>query len=200
MLLNRVEKALMNNPLRAAVQRRVETGWLLDLGGPLRGGVALEVGCGRGRGVEIILDRFQAGRVDAFDLDPHMVELAKKRLAGRAGGVRLWVGDVTRIAAPDDAYDAVFDFGIVHHVPDWRAGLREIHRVLKPGGRLYAEEVLARFILNPVVRRLLRHPLEDRFDAARFRGALEAEGFRMVGQRSLGPWVAWFVADKAAQG
>jgi hypothetical protein len=137
----------MNNPLRAAVQRRVETRWLLDLGGPLHGGVALEVGCGRG--VEIILDRFQAGRVDGFDLDPHSERS---------------VGCSSR-----------------------RAGYTP-------------RRSLARFILNPVVRRLLRHPLEDRFDAARFCGALEVEGFRVVDQRSLGPWFAWFVADKAVRG
>ena len=41
MLLNRFEKALMNNPVRAAVQRRVEARWLLALGGRMAGGRAL---------------------------------------------------------------------------------------------------------------------------------------------------------------
>ncbi|MBI5529080.1 MAG: class I SAM-dependent methyltransferase [Deltaproteobacteria bacterium] len=59
------------------------------------------------------------------------------------------VGDVTAIRADDETYDAVFDFGIIHHVPDWRAALREIRRVLKPGGRLFAEEVHERFISHP---------------------------------------------------
>lgn len=109
----------------------------------------------------------------------------------------MWTGDVERIDAPDATYDAVFDFGIVHHVRDWRAAVREIHRVLKPGGRFYAEEVLAAFILNPLTRRLLDHPLEDRFDASMFGEALRAEGFSLVGRRDLGGSFAWFVADRS---
>ena len=45
MLLNRVEYALMNNPLRAAIQRRFEARRLLRMGGPVPGGAALELGC-----------------------------------------------------------------------------------------------------------------------------------------------------------
>ncbi len=196
MLLNRVEKALMNNPLREWAQRHLEARWFLDLGGLAEGASALEVGCGRGVGVEIILDAFRAKRVDAFDLDPGMIRLARRRLASRGDRVRLWTGDATRIGAGDATYDAVFDFGIIHHVPDWPMALTEIYRVLKPGGRLYAEEMLERFILNPVVKRILDHPLENRFDAVQFSGALEAQGFRIVGERSVASLFARFVAEK----
>jgi ubiquinone/menaquinone biosynthesis C-methylase UbiE len=198
MLLNRVEKAMMNNAVRAAVQRHFEAARLLAMGGAMRGGSALEVGCGRGVGTGLILDMFGAGRVDAFDLDPSMVDLARTRLAPAGDRVRLWVGDVTAIPAEDEAYDAVFDFGIIHHVPVWRDALREIRRVLKPGGRLYAEEVLAHFILSPIWRRVLDHPLEDRFDHDAFRGALIDLGFEIVATRSLFGDFAWFVADRPA--
>ena len=195
MLLNRVEKLMMNNPLRAAVQRRFEARRLLEMGGPATGARCLEIGCGRGVGTGIVLDRFGAATVDAFDLDPDMVEQARGRL-GDDPRVRLWVGDATAIDAPDGAYDAVFDFGIVHHVPSWRDALGEVHRVLRPGGRFYAEEVLARFIHHPVWRRLLDHPMEDRFDAAGFARGLEQQGFELVARRELLGPVAWFVADK----
>jgi ubiquinone/menaquinone biosynthesis C-methylase UbiE len=198
MLLNRVEFALMNNPLRAAIQRRFEGPRLLRMGGPVAGGRALEIGCGRGVGVELILDRFGAGRVDAFDLDPAMVARARRRLASRGDRVRLWVGDASAIAAPAAHYDAVFDFGIVHHVPDWRRSLAEVVRVLKPGGRFYAEEVLRPFILHPVTRRLLQHPLRDRFDAAGFLAALRDAGLTPSGSRELWSAFAWFVATKPA--
>jgi ubiquinone/menaquinone biosynthesis C-methylase UbiE len=194
--LNRVETALMNNPLRAAVQRHFEARRLLAMGGPLGGGTALEVGCGRGVGVELILDLFGAARVDAFDLDPGMVARASRRLAGRGERVRLWTGDVTQIDAPADAYDAVFDFGIIHHVPGWREALREIHRVLKPGGSFYVEEVLQPFLSHSVVRRMLKHPREDRFDAAGFRAGLIEAGLAVRAARGMGGAFAWFVADK----
>jgi ubiquinone/menaquinone biosynthesis C-methylase UbiE len=196
MLLNRLEKALMNNPVRASLQRRLEARWLLQMGGRMRGGVALEVGCGRGVGTGIVLDRFGASRVDAFDLDPHMVELARERLSSRGDRVRLWTGDATRIEAADATYDAVFDFVIIHHVPRWRDALKEVFRVLKPGGRFYAEEVLAKFIHHPVWRRLLEHPMEDRFDRQGFRDGLEAAGLRVVDSRELFGQFAWFVADR----
>lgn len=196
MLLNRIEYAMMNNALRAAVQRRFEAARLYELGGFLEGGRALEIGCGRGVGVEILFDRFGAGRVDAFDLDPRMIEHASHRLADRLDRVRLWVGDAADIAAPDGTYDAVFDFGIVHHVPDWRLALQEVQRVLKPGGRFYAEEVLAAFIHHPLWRRLLDHPMHDRFDADAFAAALEHVGLRVSRRRDLGSWFTWVVATK----
>jgi len=196
MLLNRVEKALMNNPVRELLQRQYEGRKLLQMGGRVAGKRCLEVGCGRGVGAELVLDQFGAKSVDAFDLDERMVKLARRRLAPRGSQVKLWQGSVTKIPAPDDSYDAVFDFGIIHHVPDWRAALAEIHRVLVPGGRLFAEEVLARFILHPVWSRVLDHPMHDRFDRASFAGELEKAGLRVVASDDLFGNFAWFVADK----
>lgn len=198
MLLNRVEFALMNNPVRAALQRRVEARRLLRMGGPMSGGAALEVGCGRGVGAEIVLDRFGADVVHGFDLDPRMVTRARARLAPRGARTRFWVGDAAAIPVPDATYDAVFDFGIIHHVPEWRRALGEVCRVLKPGGRFYAEEVLERFILNPLVRRLLDHPEHDRFDRARFSSALAATGLEPIGENEVLGLFGWFVATKVA--
>jgi len=196
MLLNWLEKALMNNPVRAAIQRYIEAGQLLSLGGAMTGGTALEIGCGQGVGVSIILRRFQADRVYAFDFDPQMMARAKRRHAANAGTVALWQGDAASIALPAASCDAVFDFGIIHHVPDWRKALREVHRVLKPGGRFYAEEVLDKFTLNPISRVLFKHPETDRFSGPGFRDGLLQCGFRLTGMRTFGPWFAWFIADK----
>jgi ubiquinone/menaquinone biosynthesis C-methylase UbiE len=198
MLLNRVEYLLMNNPVRAAIQRRFEARRLLHMGGPMRGGRALELGCGRGIGTELILDVFGADSVDAFDLDPRMVAHARRRLAARGSRVRLWVGDASAISVAAATYDAVFDFGIIHHVPDWRRAVAEVHRVLKPGGRFYAEEVLERFILHPLIRRLLQHPHSDRFDSAGFARELGASGLEPFATSELWESIAWFAARKPA--
>ena len=196
MLLNRLEYRLMNNPLRAALQRYFESRRLLHLGGPMNGGVALGIGCGRGIGVAIILELVGADTVHGFDLDPRMISLSQSRLGKGEERTRLWVGDATQIASPNAVYDAVFDFGIIHHVPRWREAVAEVARVLKPGGRLYGEEILASLLVHPIVRRMFKHPTEDRFDAANLRSALENAGLALHRWKETCNCVAWFVARK----
>jgi SAM-dependent methyltransferase len=114
----------------------------------------------------------------------------------RPWSVRLWTGDVNAIDSADATYDAVFDFGIIHHVPDWRGALREIHRVLRPGGTVYAEEVMRSFILHPLWSRLFEHPRRDRFDADGLARGLEDAGFSVRRRRGLLDDFAFFIADK----
>lgn len=122
MKLNRIEKALMSNPVRAALQRWYEAPLLRRLGGRVDGLRVLEVGCGRGIGTEILFERFGARAVHAFDLDPEMVRAARRRLDRYLPDrLELAVGDVTVIDARDESFDAVFDFGIIPP----RAGLAE---------------------------------------------------------------------------
>jgi ubiquinone/menaquinone biosynthesis C-methylase UbiE len=196
MRLNRVEFALMNNPVRAAVQRRLEARKLFEMGGAMGGGKALEIGCGRGVGVEIILDLFGAERVDAFDLDSRMIDRARRRLRSRSEQVRLWTGDATSIPADEGAYDAVFDFGIIHHIPNWRSAIGEVGRVLRPRGRFYAEEVFGRFITRRSVQRLLEHPEHDRFDHDQFCATLTEAGLDLIASSQLWSAGGWFVAEK----
>ncbi len=196
MRLNRVEFALMNNPVRAAVQRRVEAKRLLEMGGAMGGGTALEIGCGRGVGVEIILDLFGAERVDAFDLDSRMIDRARRRLRSRKEQVRLWTGDATSVPANDGTYHAVFDFGIIHHIPNWRNAIAEVGRVLRPRGRFYAEEPFGSFITRRSVQRLLEHPERDRFDHDQFCATLTEAGLDLIASSQLWGAGGWFVAQK----
>jgi ubiquinone/menaquinone biosynthesis C-methylase UbiE len=181
--LNVVERALMNSPLRVGIQR-YEARVLERFGGRIDGGRALEIGCGRGVGVELIFERFGASTVAAFDIDPYMVERARGRLARYGDRVSLSVGDATAIQALESSFDAVFDFGIIHHVPDWRSVVVEVYRVLKPRGRFYFEEVTIHALERWAYRTFLEHPREDRFTANQFVAELEARRLR-VGDRRL---------------
>lgn len=200
MMLNKFEFVAMNNPLRSFIQRRFEAQRLLNMASSRSAGHALEIGCGRGAGVDIIFDVFSAEKVDAFDLDPKMIDLAGKRLEGRGDKVSLWVGDATYIQAPDSTYDTVFDFGIIHHIPNWRKAVAEVYRVLKPGGRFYAEEVLPAFIFHLVWQRLLDHPREDRFEHEQFKSSLCQVGFDLLADSKVRNWFGWYVADKKKEG
>lgn len=176
MKLNRVEKALMNNPVRTFAQRHFEAKLLEQLGGRTVGATVLEVGCGQGAGVELILERFGAAYVDAFDIDPDMVERARRRLAHYGDRVRVTTGDATDIKAKDASYDAVFDFAIIHHVPDWRDAIVEVRRVLRPGGRFFFEEVTSHALSRWSYRTFLDHPEHDRFSAPEFVAELARHG------------------------
>jgi ubiquinone/menaquinone biosynthesis C-methylase UbiE len=194
MRLNAVEKALMNNPVRAAVQRGYEAPMLARLGGLCQGQNVLEVGCGRGVGTELVFDHFQAREVVAFDLDPDMVASARRRLVrfSDAGRLTLGVGDLTRIDAADSSFDAVFDFGVVHHVPDWRRALAEVARVLRPGGRFFFEEVTRHALERWSYRTFLDHPREDRFSADELVAELERRGI-IVGNNQVRRFFGDFV-------
>jgi hypothetical protein len=67
---------------------------------------------------------------------------------------------------------------------------------MKPGARFYAEEILRPFIVHPLVRRLVVHPQEDRFDAVDFARGLEDAGLTVRARRDRDRWAAWFVAEK----
>jgi ubiquinone/menaquinone biosynthesis C-methylase UbiE len=168
MRLNAIETALMHNPVRAWVQRHYEAPLLVSLGGRVDGMRVLEIGCGRGRGVEILLRQLGARHVFAFDLDHTFVAWARRRLSNHGTRVQLTVADATAIPAPDASFDAVFDFGVIHHVPAWRTTISEVHRVLRPGGRFFFEEVTAQALARWSYRTFLRHPTDDRFTAAEF--------------------------------
>ncbi|HKS26522.1 MAG TPA: class I SAM-dependent methyltransferase [Pyrinomonadaceae bacterium] len=191
MKLNTVEKVLMNNPVRAAVQRRYEAPLMERLGGRVEGGRVLELGCGRGVGTEIIFERFGAREVHAFDIDPEMVELARWRLSEYPPDrLKLYVGDAAAIEEEDSSFDAVFDFGIIHHVPDWRRAVAEVARVLRPGGRFFFEEVTTHGLNRWSYRTFLDHPKENRFSAKEFVAELEGRGV-WVGSN----YVEWFFGD-----
>ncbi|MGB5986667.1 MAG: class I SAM-dependent methyltransferase [Desulfobacterales bacterium] len=196
MRLNWIEDLLINNSIRPAVQHLLETRRLLRLGGEVSGAHVLEIGCGMGSGIQLIFSKFGAASVDAFELDPVGIRLARKRHVRRGRALRLWVGNVRHIPVADATYDAVFNFGVLHHVRRWREALAEIHRVLRPGGRFYCEEIQGSFITHPLVRRLLYHPQVDRFDRVEFAAALAQAGFQVLASDELFKLYLWFIADK----
>ena len=202
MRLNWLGRATMNNAARCLGQHYAAS-WLERLGGRVEGGRALEVGCGRGVGVRIILERFGAAAVEALDLDPKMIECAHRRLAAYGlARVQLSVGDVTCIKAGDATFDAVFDFGAIHLEPNWRKAVAEVRRVLKPGGKFYFEWVTSSLLRLPyplVTEAFGRmEPPSPRLLMQEF----EREGI-MVGQRFVCPRLAaltGFVGDLVGVG
>jgi len=181
MKLNVAERLIVNSPVRALVQRFYEAPHLSRLGATVKDGRVLEVGCGRGVGIAMLLDEFHAAHVHGIDLDPLQIERARKRLRDRHDGrIDLRVAKVEELPFADASFDAVFDFGILHHVPAWQVGVAEIRRVLKPGGTFFFEEVTRAALDRWIYRKLFEHPSENRFSEAEFLQELTRRGLTPV--------------------
>jgi ubiquinone/menaquinone biosynthesis C-methylase UbiE len=136
----------------------------------------LDIGCGPGECVAGEIEDFGASRVTAIDVDPKMVQRASGRLAKYGDRVAVVEGDVTNLPYQNEAFDAVFNFAVLHHVPDWRAGLQEIARVLKARGRLFSQD---HDVANHdwLSRHLFVHP-PDRFTNVDFLDQVTTVGLR----------------------
>lgn len=196
MKLNELEFALMNNPIRALSQRRIETPLLIGRGDVLAGKRVLELGCGRGVGMEILLS-LGAAHVTGFDLDPRMVMQARERTAKYTDRAHTFVGDAEAIDEPDTSYDVVVEYGILHHVPDWRQAQREIARVLKPNGVFYFEDLLKSLISSFPMRVFFRHPQNSQFLGREFYAGLHSAGLRVQVWRQWGEWAIMGSAVRA---
>lgn len=100
----------------------------------LRGKHLLEVGCGMGYDSLEFLKR--GVRVTATDLTPNAVELTRRHFeieGVQAEDVRVENG--LDLSFPDDSFDAVWSNGVLHATGDTRQAIREVYRVLRPGGR-----------------------------------------------------------------
>ncbi len=180
MKVNWVEAVWVNSPLRTLTQMQ-EIAYFRHTGSIAPGARMLEIGCGRGVGVQLVRRAFAPARIDAIDIDPAMIRLAERRKRRRGmSEVDLLVADAQALPYPDSCMDSVFNFGIIHHLEDWRRGVGEIARVLKPGGAFCFEEIYPALYANAFWRHLLAHPRKDRFSGPEFRGELEAAGLRLV--------------------
>ena len=186
---------MMNNPIRAGSQRLLETPLLIGPRGALAGQRVLEIGCGRGVGVEILLG-LGARHVVGLDLDPQMISLAQERLGSLADQTDVFVGDAQAIDAPDGSFDAVVGYGVIHHIPDWQAALKEVGRVLRSGGKYYFEEWLKGFTSSRAIRALFGQPQVSAFSGKEFRIGLEACGLRLSEWRQVGELGVIGYADK----
>jgi SAM-dependent methyltransferase len=105
---------------------------VLELLGDVRGKSVLDAGCGPGLYAEELLHR--GARVTGFDESPRMIELAKARTASDDFRTHDLAKPIDWL--PDGAFDLALMALVIHHLDDRVAALKELHRVLKPSGRL----------------------------------------------------------------
>jgi ubiquinone/menaquinone biosynthesis C-methylase UbiE len=166
----------MNNPVHA--QRTVRTALTLlehvDLPSEPR---CLEIGCGQGALTRLLVERYGA-RIVASDADPDQVAVAQERLADLEGEVEFRVVDGRAMPFGDACFDALFSFGVLHHIPGgWRQVIAEAARVLRPSGWF----VFTDLALPPRAGRWLRRvlPRLDQLDEAALHNCLAENGLHL---------------------
>jgi ubiquinone/menaquinone biosynthesis C-methylase UbiE len=93
----------------------------------------LEIGVGLG--TDLVQFAKAGAACHGVDITDRHLEMTARNFALRGLPVQLRKSDATQIDHPDGFFDVVYSFGVLHHIPDAPRAMREIWRVLKPGGR-----------------------------------------------------------------
>jgi ubiquinone/menaquinone biosynthesis methyltransferase len=104
--------------------------------------VFVDLACGTGEISTMIAEMFPGSQVTGIDLTPGMIDVAKKnqqqnRPGNKNNNIKFEVGDMTNLTVngiQDDSVDVVTGGYAIRNAPELRVALKEIHRILKPGG------------------------------------------------------------------
>ncbi|MFD3530691.1 class I SAM-dependent methyltransferase [Streptomyces sp. NPDC058664] len=143
------------------------------------GDAVLDAGCGTGRALPPLRAAVgPSGTVLGADLTPEMLEQAVRAGRGGAdGSATLLLADVGRLPVRDGALDAVFGAGLISHLAEPVADLRELARVVRSGGRLALFHPIGRAAL--AARHGRRITPDDLRAEPRLRRVLAEAGWRL---------------------
>jgi SAM-dependent methyltransferase len=198
MNLDKLEQQFVNSPLKKIMQKHFELAIFKGfLGGrTLDHMVLLDAGCGSGYGVKLLHDAFKPAKLVGFDILPDEVSLARQLVQSHNIPATILQRDVVETGLPSDTFDAAFIFTMLHHVPGWRDAMREMHRILVPGGLFFVDE-LNRGLVHLFARTTgVKHPEEAQFDWPEFRAGLTSAGFKIVGQTIFLRGFGMFMCEK----
>jgi ubiquinone/menaquinone biosynthesis C-methylase UbiE len=150
---------------------RLEHCLILRLAGKAKGRYVLDVGCGDGA-LALAFWRNGASRVVGCDGDPRMIARANARAAKHKAAIGYAVARAERLPFPDLSFDLVTLITVLAFLPEPALAVREIARVLRPGGGLVIGD-LGKWSLWAASRRLRSWLGAPMWSAARFRSAGE---------------------------
>jgi SAM-dependent methyltransferase len=136
----------------SAAKESLSCGRALDVAAPREGEDVVDLGCGRGDDVARAAERVgPGGSSTGVDGNDRMLAAAADALAGRQNA-RVVKSDLAAVALPDRCAHVVVSNCAINHAPDKAAVYREIHRLLRPGGRFAVSDVVSEEHLPESVR------------------------------------------------
>jgi SAM-dependent methyltransferase len=119
-------------------------GEALDLAAPTTGEVLVDLGCGRGQDVIRAAGRVgAAGAAIGIDQTEEMLLVARRSVPPFLSNIRFLRCDLAALAIDSESVHVVISNCTINHAPDKEAVYREIHRVLRGGGRFVVSDVIA---------------------------------------------------------
>ncbi|GAB4177288.1 MAG: hypothetical protein Fur006_08840 [Coleofasciculaceae cyanobacterium] len=123
-----------------------ENRFILQHMGDIQGKLLLDLGCGAGE--NSVYFGKKGARCVATDYSPGMVEVALKLADANGVTIEGCTANAMALDFPDNTFDLVYASNLLHHIPDPKIALKEMHRVLKPGGKACFWDPLKH---NPVI-------------------------------------------------
>jgi len=197
----------MNSLLRSVpfqIHRYIEIPLLLKWARLQRRLSILEIGCGSGEVARHLFSILRPKNYIATDIDPKTIAQAEKANP-KDSPVIFQVADVRKLPFEKNSFDVVIEFNTLHHVSNWKKGVDEIQRVLKPKGRLLMRDSSIETYMMPLVgylmRQFLDRPYAEMFDQREFMSYLRYKGFQITHMvdRSLLLLLAATLVKKSSQ-
>jgi len=109
--------------------------WMPDVMGfnEFAGARLLEIGCGMG--TDLLQFARGGAKVTGVDLTPRSIEISRQHLAVYNKTGDFAISDCETLPFAGDSFDVVYSNGVLHHTPDTVGAVREVYRVLRPGGQ-----------------------------------------------------------------
>lgn len=153
--------------------------------------VMLDAGCGIGLSFALLDQMFQPQTIIGADIDAVSLQKARQATLSAGCSLRLLHSPAQHLDLPDHSVDIVFCHQLLHHVKAQQAVLRELHRVLRPGGFLLSGESCRSFIHSFWVRLLFRHPNMVQKSAEGYVELIRSAGFE-VAESDIHCTVPWW--------